>query len=54
MRRRVNLKGRLSRYFNAPIYLGLVLVLANILIYFVNWPSGIVLTGALIIYFIFV
>ena len=54
MRRRVNLKGRLSRYFNAPIYLGLVLVLANILIYFVNWPSGIVLTGALVIYFIFI
>ncbi len=54
MRRRVNLKGRLSRYFNAPIYLGLVLVLTNILIYFVNWPSGIVLTGALVIYFIFI
>lgn len=51
MKKRVKIKGKLSGYFNAPIRLGLFMVLANILIYFISWPAGIVLTVFLVIYF---
>ena len=51
MKKRVKIKGKLSGYFNAPLRLGLFMVLANILIYFISWPAGIVLTVFLVIYF---
>lgn len=50
----VKLKGRFAAYYNAPMRLGFFLVLANILIYFINWPSGIVLSAFLVVYFIVV
>ena len=37
-------------YFNAPLVLGLFLILTNILIYFISWVSGIVLSAVLVVY----
>ncbi len=51
MGNRVKLKGRFGAYFNAPLRLGLLFILANIMIYFISWPSGVLLTAALIVYF---
>lgn len=48
------LKGRLAKYFSSPLRLGILLVFANILIYFMNWPSGLLLSGFLVIYFVVV
>ena len=54
MNNHVKLKGRLANYFNAPIRLGLFLILVNLIIYFVYWPSGLILTCFTIIYFVVV
>ncbi len=51
MGNRVKLKGRFGAYFNAPLRLGLLFILSNIMIYFISWPSGGLLTAALIVYF---
>ncbi len=51
---RIKLKGRIAAYYGAPLRLGFLLILVNILIYFVSWPSGIVLSVFLIAYFIIV
>ncbi len=50
MNSRVKIKGRLASYFNAPIKLGIFLCLVNLLIYFIHWPSGIVLSIFIVIY----
>lgn len=50
MSNRVKMKGRFMSYFNAPLVLGLFLILTNILIYFISWVSGIVLSAVLVVY----
>ena len=45
-------KGRISAYLRAPVLLGLVFVLADILVFMLYWPAGLVVTGALVIYYI--
>ncbi len=52
MSNHVKLKGRLAGYFNMPLRLGFFLILVNILIYFIDWPSGIVLSLFLVLYFV--
>ncbi len=47
----VGIKGRLAGYFNAPIRLGFLLILVDLIIYFIDWPSGLVLTCFLVVYF---
>ncbi len=51
MSNHVKLKGRLAGYFNMPLRLGLFLILVNVLIYFIDWPSGAVLSVFLVLYF---
>ena len=53
MKKREKLKGRMASYFQLPIRLGFVLILVNILIYFLSWPSGLILSAFLVIYFAF-
>ena len=48
MSSQVKLKGRLSGYFNMPIRLGILLILADVLIYFMYWPAGVVVSLFLI------
>jgi c-di-AMP phosphodiesterase-like protein len=54
MNNHVKLKGRLANYFDAPLRLGFFLILVNLMIYFVDWPSGLLLTCFTIIYFVVV
>ncbi len=50
MNTKIQLKGTLKQFFLAPLQLGWILVPANILIYFLHWQSGLILTGFLILY----
>lgn len=51
LRKRIKLKGRLKRYVQTSIYLGLLLVIVNLLVYLINVPSGLVVTCFLLLYF---
>lgn len=51
MKKRVTLKGRLAGYFKAPLRLGILLIIANIIIYVLDWPSGLLLTCFVILYY---
>lgn len=44
MKKNMKLKGRLKSYMQTSIYLGLLLVAVNLLIYILDVPSGLVLT----------
>ena len=46
-------KKKLSVFFRIPILLGLFLAVITVLIYFIYWPVGVILTVYLGIYFIF-
>lgn len=54
MSNHAKMKGKLSGFFSTPLRLGFFLILVNILIYFMHWPSGIVLSLFLAAYFIIV
>ena len=54
MSNRVKLKGKLASYFDAPLRLGIFLLLCNLLIYFISWPAGIVLSVFAAVYLIVV
>lgn len=54
MSNHVKMKGKLAGFFSMPLRLGFFLVLVNILIYFMHWPSGIVLSLFLAAYFVIV
>ncbi|WP_130836230.1 DHH family phosphoesterase [Lachnoclostridium sp. Marseille-P6806] len=54
MNNHVKLKGRLANYFNAPLRLGIFLILVDLIIYFVSWPSGLLLTVFTAVYFLIV
>ena len=51
LRKRIKLKGRLKRYMQTSIYLGLLLVIVNLLVYLINVPSGLVVPCFLLLYF---
>ena len=46
-------KKKLSVFFRIPLLLGLFLAVITVLIYFIDWPVGVILTVYLGIYFIF-
>ena len=46
-------KKRLSVFFKIPLLLGFFLAGITVLMYFIFWPSGVILTVFLVIYFIF-
>lgn len=50
-KRNMKLKGRLKSYTQTSIYLGLLLVAVNLLIYILDIPSGLVLTCFTLFYF---
>lgn len=54
MNNHMKLKGRLANYFNAPLRLGILLVLVDLILYFVSWPSGLILTLFIAVYFLIV
>ncbi|MBP3737292.1 MAG: DHH family phosphoesterase [Lachnospiraceae bacterium] len=47
----MKLKGGLAKLFTSPLRLGAMLVIANILIYFISWQSGLLLTVFILVYF---
>lgn len=48
---RIKLKGRLKRYTQTSVYLGILLILINLVIYFLSIPAGLLLTCFILIYF---
>ena len=52
MKKRINIKGRLGFYLQGSIMLGIMLVFVNLCIYLMDYWSGLLLTGALLIYFL--
>ena len=51
MSNHIKMKGGVGSYFNMPIRLGFFLILVDLLIYFISWPSGLVLSLFLAVYF---
>ena len=54
MKKRIKIKGRLGFYLQGSIMLGIMLVFVNLCIYLMDYWSGLLLTGALLIYFLFI
>ena len=54
MSNRLKLKGRLASYFDAPLRLGILLVIVNVVIWLISWPAGLILTAFTVIYFVLV
>lgn len=50
----IKLKKRMSGYFDAPLKLGFLLLLVNLLILLADWPSGVILLVFSAVYFIVV
>ena len=46
-------KKKLSVFFKIPLLLGLFLTGITVLVYFIDWPVGVILTVFLVIYFVF-
>lgn len=46
-------KKKLSVFFRIPMLLGLFLAAITVLVYFIYWPIGVILTVFLVIYFVF-
>ena len=53
MSRQERRRKKLSAFFKIPILLGLFLAGITVLVYFIDWPIGIILTIFLVIYFVF-
>ena len=51
MNKAIRLKGRLKQYFNFSIYLGILLLLVNVVMYLLDVRAGIVLSVFLAVYF---
>ncbi|MDO4302860.1 MAG: DHH family phosphoesterase [Bacillota bacterium] len=51
MKNKIRLKGRLKRYVQTSLYLGLVLAIVNLVVYLINIPSGLVVTCFMLLYF---
>ena len=54
MKNSIKLKGRLKKYLQTSIYLGILLIIVNIGIYFVDYRAGFIITGFAIFYFVVV
>ena len=50
MKNSVKLKGRLKSYLQSSLYLGLLLIVVNVLIYMIDYRAGMVLSGFIIFY----
>ena len=50
MKNSVKLKGRLKSYLQSSLYLGLLLIVVDILIYMIDYRAGLVLSGFIIFY----
>ena len=53
MKQNLKMKGRMRNIFYLPLYFAIVLLPVNILIYFENKRAGAILTGFLVLYFIY-
>ena len=47
-------KRKLSTFFTIPLILGALLTVITILVYFIYWPVGVILTVFLVVYFAFI
>ena len=47
-------KRKLSTFFTIPLILGALLTVITILVYFIYWPVGMILTVFLVVYFAFI
>lgn len=52
MKKRIKIKGRLRSYLQSSIIMGIMLAVVNLAIYLMDYRSGLLLTGALLIYFV--
>ncbi len=52
--KKIRLKGRLGIYLQSTLLLGVLLVLINVIIYFVNISAGFVLSAFVVVYFVIV
>ena len=50
MKNSIKLKGRLKSYLQSSLYLGILLIIVNVLIYFIDYRAGLVLTCFVIFY----
>lgn len=50
MKNKMKLKGRLKRFLQASLYLGLLLIAVNLVIYLINVPSGMIVTCFTLLY----
>ena len=50
MKNSVKLKGRLKSYLQSSLYLGLLLIVVDVLIYMIDYRAGLVLSGFIIFY----
>ena len=48
---RLRLKGRLKRYMQMAVYLGILLAAVNVLIYFIDLTAGLILSFYVVLYF---
>lgn len=51
MKNSIKLKGRLKKYLQTSVYLGILLVLVNLGIYVIDYRAGLILTCFAIFYF---
>jgi len=51
MKKRIKIKGRLRLYLQGSMMLGIMLAFVNLIIYLMDYKSGLLLTGALLFYF---
>jgi len=54
MKQNIKLKGRLRYYMYTPLYVTILLLFLNILIYFEDKRAGVIVTIFVVIYFIFI
>lgn len=52
MKKRIRLKGRIKSYIQFSIYLGILLLFADVAVFLLNLQAGLLLTGYTIVYFI--
>ena len=51
LKSKIKLKGRLKKYMQTSLYLGLLLAVVNLVVYLINIPSGLVVTCFVLLYF---
>lgn len=51
LKNKIKLKGRLKKYVQTSLYLGFLLVIVNLVVYFISVPAGLVVTCFALLYF---